>query len=134
MRKLAPVLAFLTVCLFVSNSDGKKQPKTYPEEGKVIGTGTLEHQVGIYSHTYTIESGDKVFLLDCDNRGSIFHHTGEECGGTKKIQVGDVLHFRIEKEWFYIPITETVSNADNSEGEQQGEQKLRILRQELKNN
>jgi hypothetical protein len=44
---------------------------------------------------------------------------GEECGGSKKLQIGDVVHFRIENERAYIPITKI----DNSAGEE----KLRIL-------
>jgi len=49
---------------------------------------------------------------------------GEECGGSKKLQVGDVIHFRIEKGQAYIPITRT----DNSAAEE----KLRILSTALK--
>ena len=124
-------LILLMVSLLAS---GKKQPKTYPEEGKITGTGVLEHQVGIYSHTYTVETNDKVFVLDCDKRGNIFRHTGEECGGEKKFQVGDLVHFRIDKEWFCIPVTENVSDSDRCEHKEQGEQKLRILRQQLKSN
>ncbi len=73
----------------------------------------------MYSHTYKIETDTKVFELDCD-KTAMFHSTGEGCGGDKKLEIGDVIHFRVEKESFYIPL------ADGSE------QKLRILSQELK--
>jgi hypothetical protein len=49
---------------------------------------------------------------------------GEECGGSKKLQVGDVIHFRIDKDRAYIPITKAYNSA--------GEEKLRILSTALK--
>jgi hypothetical protein len=125
------ILSLFACCILMGTALAKKPPKTYPEEGKVIGTGVLEHQVGIYSHSYTVETDVNIFLLDCDKRGGVFHHTGEECGGDKKIQVGDIIHFRVEKEWFYIPVTETNPDSDSGQKEQ-GEERLRVLRLELK--
>jgi hypothetical protein len=49
----------------------------------------------------------------------MFGTMGEECGGTKKLQIGDAIHFRIDKNEAYIPITKT----DNSTAEE----KLHIL-------
>ena len=131
-KRATLLLACLTALIFTSIALAKKAPKVYPQEGKVVGTGVLEHQVGYYSHTYTVETGEKVFLLDCDKSGSFFHHTGEECGGNKKLQVGDVIHFRLEKEWFYIPVTETVKDSDNIDHQEQTDQRPRVLREELK--
>ena len=132
VRRAMLIFICLTVCFFSSVAVAKKPPKAYPEEGKVIGTGVLEHQVGMYSHTYTLETGAKVYLLDCDKRGNVFHHTGEECGGNKRLQVGDTIHFRVEKEWLYIPVTETSTDSDRIDHTEQTEQRLRVLREELK--
>jgi len=98
-----------------------KEPKTYPEEGKIVATGLNEwvinrqHQ---YSHTYTVVTKTKSYMLECGHR-PVFGSMGEECGGSKKLQIGDVIHFRIDKNQVYIPITKI----DNSAAEE----KLHIL-------
>jgi len=103
-----------------------KDAKTYPEEGKIVATGLTEwvinnkHQ---YAHTYTVVTDAKSYLLECGHK-PLFGSMGEECGGSKKLQIGDVIHFRIEKDRAYIPITK----ADNSAAEE----KLRILSTALK--
>ena len=103
-----------------------KEPKTYPEEGKIVATGLNEwvinrqHQ---YSHTYTVVTNTKSYLLECGHR-PVFGSMGEECGGSKKLQIGDVIHFRIDKSQVYIPITKI----DNSAAEE----KLHILSAALK--
>jgi len=65
----------------------------------------------------------KSYLLECGHR-PLFGSTGDECGGSKKLQIGDVIHFRIDKDKAYIPITKT----DNSAAEE----KFRILSTALK--
>jgi hypothetical protein len=132
-RRDALVLACLAAfILLTSAAIAKKQTKVYPQEGKVVGTGVLEHHVGYYSHTYTVQTSEKVLLLDCDKSGNFIHRTGEGCGGNKKLQVGDVIHFRLEKEWLYLPVTETFADIDNIDRQQQTEQRLRVLKEEPK--
>jgi hypothetical protein len=108
-----------------------KAPKTYPEVGKVTGTGTGKRAVGqggtAFTRTYRVETDTKIFELDC-GKMPFFSRTGGECGGEKKLQIGDEIHFRTQKEWVYIPIT----GKDATGKEVSSEQKLRILSEELK--
>lgn len=109
----------------------KKPPKTYSEEGKIIATGFNQFSVNgatVRTHTYTVLTQGKQYVLDCHRRG-FFSSTGEECGGDKKFQLGDTVHFRIEKDSVYIPITEIDTDSHKP---RTGEEKLRILSQELK--
>jgi len=100
---------------------GEKPAKNYPEEGKVVGTGMAERGQEVKSHVYKIETATKIFVLDCGTR---FGFSGGECGGQKKIQIADIVHFRVERSSAFIPI----QGADGHTGEQ----KLHILAQELK--
>lgn len=103
-----------------------KEPKTYPEEGKIVATGVTEWVINSkhqYAHTYTVVTNAKSYLLECSHK-PLFGTMGEECGGSKKLQIGDVIHFRIEKNQAYIPITKI----DNSVAEE----KLHILSTALK--
>lgn len=127
-------LSALVIFALAGIAFAKKEPKTYPEEGKVVGLGTNGHTadnhgmfstnktVTKYSHTYKIQTEKEVLELDC---GKIPFYsnskTGDECGGDKPIKIGDVIHFRIENGWAYIPVTEA------TDGGKQSEQKLRIL-------
>jgi len=120
---------------------GTKDP-TYPEEGKVTATSVNQVPVTTYtqangvtipvktirlSRTYTVQTETKTYDLDCGKTPHMFSRTPGECGGTKKIQVGDSIHFRLQKGWAYIPITEM-----NGGKEESKEQKLRVLNEELK--
>jgi len=96
------------------------QPALYPMVGKIVGTGI--NQV-TRSRTYRISTDTKIYELDC-GKHALFSGTPPECGGEKKLQIGDELHFRIEKDKAYIPVAPSVESS--------GEQKLRILREELK--
>jgi len=103
-----------------------KEPRTYPEEGKILATGLTEWVVNSqhqYAHTYTVVTNAKSYLLECGHK-PLFGSMGEECGGSKKLQIGDVIHFRIDKNQAYIPITKI----DNSVAEE----KLHILSTTLK--
>lgn len=145
-------LVFLSVVLLgilAGTAAAKKEPKSYPEEGKIIGIGTTEHthvngsifgapgtattgNVGSrskYTYTYKVQTGTKILQLDCGQE-AVFHSTGKECGGEKPLKVGDVIHFRIEKGSVYILISARVTiDDDPSKGtrEAQVEQKLRIM-------
>jgi hypothetical protein len=103
-----------------------KEAKSYPEEGKIVATGLSEWVVNNkhqHAHTYTVVTKERSYLLECGHK-PVFGSMGEECGGSKKLQIGDVIHFRIEKDRAYIPITKS----DNSAGEE----KLQILSTTLK--
>ena len=144
-------LTILLLSMLIATAVAKKAPKTYPEEGKIVGTGTTEHthvggsifgapgaattgSIGSrskYTHTYRIQTAIKILDVDCGQE-AMFHSTGKECGGDKPLKVGDVIHFRVEKEWVYIPITAQVANDPSGDSSQathpeQLEQKLRIL-------
>jgi hypothetical protein len=142
-------LTFLALILPVSIAFAKKPPKTYPEEGKVMGSGAAQRTAGggfvlgnapstisvhtVYTRTYKVETDTRMYVLDCGKPPVIFSSTPGECGGDKKIQIGDVIHFRTEKGWAYIPVVQTVTGVyGNVENGVPGEQKLRILSEELK--
>ena len=136
-KKGKPSLSLLALSVFtlamLSVAMAEKEPKTYPESGKVIGIGQSEHtknhpQTGngmgggsysVYSHTYKIETDTKIYELDC-GKTPMFGSTGKECGGDKPMQIGDVIHFRVEKGTAHVAL----SNGS--------EQKLRILNEEAK--
>jgi hypothetical protein len=114
-------LSVLSVTAFANS-----EPKAYPEEGKIVATGLNEWVINSkhqYAHTYTVVTSAKSYLLECGHK-PLFGSMGEECGGSKKLQIGDVIHFRIEKDRVYIPITKT--------GDSIAEEKLRILSTALK--
>src|SRR5580704_15465606 len=69
----------------------EKPPKTYPEQGRITGTGLDRIRM---SHIYKIETAERIYEFDCWSAGS-FGRTGSECGGDKKLQIGDVIHFRL---------------------------------------
>ena len=132
-----PSLYLLGLFIFtvvLSAAAASKEPKAYPELGKVIGIGQNEHtkthprtgnntgggSYSVYSHTYKIETDTKIYEMDCGKTPMFFGSTGQECGGDKPMQIGDVIHFRIEKGSARIPL----SNGS--------EQKLRILNEEAK--
>ena len=126
--KIFHLLVVLTLALVVLSQAGfaKNEPKTYPETGKVIGLGTAKSPArngAVFTRTYKIETDMKIYELDC-GKSPIFARVGGECGGEKKLQLGDEIHFRTQKEWVYIPITE--------KGTDTVEQRLRIISEDLK--
>ena len=137
------VVVLIAPLLLLSTALAKKAPKTYPEEGKIIATAVNELPVTTYTHTgrqnggstvpvrsirrtriYTIQTATKTYELDCGKAPHMFSTKIVECGGDKKLEIGDTVHFRIEKGWAYIPAPEA---ADPTQ-----EQKLRVLNEELK--
>ncbi len=140
MRHQRQIIAVNILLLALSLSlYAKHEPKTYSGNGKVIATGLNEHtksrhqwsdasgnshgggSYSAYSHTYRVETDTRTYELDC-GKTAVFHSTGKACGGDKGLQIGDEIRFRTENDSFYISL------ADGSE------QKLRILKQELKSN
>ena len=86
--------------------------KQYPLEGKVVALGTQQTTDGGGPHapvsttvrrTYTVKSPDRVYVLECPYLMNGFHiHSPSECGGSKYIEIGDVIHFRRVKNDAYI--------------------------------
>jgi hypothetical protein len=87
----AIALTFALAAL-VGPAFAKKEPKTYPEQGKIVGVGTKTY-VGaaptLLYPSYRVETDTKVFELLCGNR--------KGCGGDKKLDIGDALHFRLDQ-------------------------------------
>jgi hypothetical protein len=96
--------------------------KDYPMEGKVAALGTSQELTGggatpvvngaggggghvstIIHRTYTVKSSSRVYVLECPHWMNGFHiHSPSECGGNRKIEIGDVIHFRIAKNHAFI--------------------------------
>ena len=127
--KILRLLIVLTLAHAVLSESAfaKNEPKAYSEMGKITGTGTHGDGPG-FTRTYKVETDTKVYLLDCGKNPFLVipgtTSIGGECGGDKKLQIGDEIHFRTKKEWVYIPITES--------GQAGFEQKLRIISPDLK--
>ncbi len=127
MLRLLFVLTLASVVLS-QGAFAKDEPKTYPEEGKIVGTGTHGARPS-FTRTYKVETSAKIYELDCNKAPFLpgfipgTTSTGGECGGDKKLKIGDVIHFRTKKEWVYLPIQENTGS---------GEQKLRIISEEMK--
>jgi hypothetical protein len=126
--------SILIVTVLAAATFAAKDLKTYPEEGKITGNGqnehtqttgggaTPQHSRSVYSHLYTVQTDTKIYQLDCGKLPT-FHSTGGECGGDKKFETGDVIHFRTEKGNAYVSIVN---------GGQPGEQKLRVINEQLR--
>jgi hypothetical protein len=80
--------------------------KGYPIQGTVIVLGTSQETAGggstsVVTHvrrTYTVKTPTRVFVLECPYWMDGFHiHSPSECGGKKKIEIGDAIRFRVEK-------------------------------------
>jgi hypothetical protein len=139
--RIWPVLlsSFLATTVLAGVAFAEKHPREYPEQGKIVGVGTNGRTVPagntsrtVFTHVYKVETDTKMFQLDC-GKTPLFFSTGGECGGDKKLQIGDVLHFRVKNQWAYIPIMQT--ETDSTTGVKQtvpGEEKLRILSEDLK--
>ncbi len=73
-----------------------------------------------------------MFQLDC-GKTPFFTSTGGECSGDKKLQIGDVLHFRVKDQWAYIPVMQTETDSTTFVKHTVAtEEKLRILSEDLK--
>ena len=92
--------------------------KEYPLQGEVVALGTNQEMIGgppvvngtgggsgdtILHRTYTVKSSTRVYVLECPTSWmNNLVTTVRECVGNKKIAIGDVLHFRVEKDFAYI--------------------------------
>ena len=83
--------------------------KQYPVEGAVTSLGTYEEIGGgtaSIHRTYTVKTPTRVFVLECPYWMDGIHiHTPSECGGNKKIEIGDTIRFRVEKRHAYLQTT-----------------------------
>ena len=89
--------------------------KEYPIQGTVIALGTSQETTGggstsVITHahrTYTVKTPTRVFVLECPYWMDGFHiHSSSECGGKKKIEIGDAIRFRVEKNRAHVLTTE----------------------------
>lgn len=104
---LLSYIAFPAVVL----ADGKD----YPIEGTVTALGTSQETTGggststytVVHRTYTVKTPTRVFVLVCPYWMSGFHiRSASECGGKKKIEIGDAIRFRVEKNRAHLLTTE----------------------------
>jgi len=89
--------------------------KEYPIQGTVIALGTSQETTGggstsVFTHahrTYTVKTPTRVFVLECPYWMDGFHiHSPSECGGKKKIEIGDAIRFRVEKNRAHVLTSE----------------------------
>jgi hypothetical protein len=80
--------------------------KDHPVQGTVTALGTSQDTTGggnatVFTHThrtYTVKTDTRVFVLECPYDMDALHILApSECGGKKKIAIGDAIHFRLEK-------------------------------------
>ncbi|HYM76893.1 MAG TPA: hypothetical protein VE377_13025 [Candidatus Dormibacteraeota bacterium] len=80
--------------------------KDHPMQGTVTALGTSQDTTGggttpVFTHvhrTYTVKTDARVFVLECPyDMEAIPIVAPRECGGKKKIAIGDAIHFRLEK-------------------------------------
>lgn len=86
--------------------------KEHPLQGTVTALGTSQDTTGgggsvpVFTHvhrTYTVRTDTRVFVLECpfDMEGLPIIER-KDCGGKKKIAIGDAIHFRVEKNDAYV--------------------------------
>jgi hypothetical protein len=123
---LAAVIVALSVVAVAGRT--KRLPKVYDEDGKIVATSLNRYMVKDtkkYTHTYTVLTDSKRYLLDCDKKPGMFSTTGEECGPEKqRLKVGEAIQFRMENGWAYISTPEP----DNPSAEQ----RLKILSEDIR--
>ena len=123
LRTLGAItLCVLTIIALHGAAIAKKQPKTYPEQGKVTGSSTAEHLSSfpgphaVHTRVYRVETDTRTYEFECGSQ--------DGCGGTNKLQIGDTVHFRMANGSAFIPAPE--------DGNSTREEKLRIVKEDLK--
>jgi len=124
LRTLVRLLPRITLlCCLALPAIGSATPKQYPIEGTVTALGTQRETNGeIYNthRTYTVKTPTRVFVLECPYDMTGIHISGpSECGGKKKIAIGDTIRLRVNEDYAYLP-------TDNGK-----EQKLSILSESI---
>lgn len=122
--------AALLCCAALTSVAFAGRPKEYPMEGTVTALGTNQEVMSgdtILHRTYTVTTPTKVFVLECpywmNTRTLVLRihapKQSNECGGTKRFEVGNPIRFRVQKDRAYIQ-TDTGK-----------EQKLKILSESM---
>jgi hypothetical protein len=96
-------LLFLGSMAFPATGGGKE----YPMQGTVTALGTSQQTTGgggttpVFTRqhrTYMVKTDARIFVLECPYYMDGLHiGVPSECGGKKKIALGDTIHFRVEK-------------------------------------
>ena len=102
------VLRLVVLCCLALPTIVLAGERTYSVEGKVTGVGTHQETATVgdtllaHTHrTYTVKAPARIFVLECPNDiGNLIG--ARECGGKRKIAIGDNLHFRVEKAYAYV--------------------------------
>ena len=84
--------------------------KEHPEQGTVTAVGTSQDTTGVGStvithvrRTYTVKTDARVLVLECPYDMEALHiFAPSECGGKKKIAIGDAIRFRLEKNHAFV--------------------------------
>lgn len=84
----------------------------HPIEGTVTALGTSQETTGdgkytpVFTHvhrTYTVKTPARIFVLECPYQMDGLHIAApSECGGKKKIAIGDSIRFRVKKNHAYV--------------------------------
>ena len=100
---------------------GLASGKDYPIQGTVTALGTSQETTGgastavaggssVVTHvhrTYTVKTPTRIFVLECPHWMDGFHiYSASECGGKKKIEIGDSIRFRVEKNRAHVLTSE----------------------------
>ena len=108
-------LRAVILCSVVLASSAFAGEKQYPTEGIVSTVGTTQDTSGgdkmpIITHTYrtyVVKTPARIFTLKCPyDMDALRIFSPSECGGKKKIAIGDILHFRVSKRHAYIQTSE----------------------------
>jgi hypothetical protein len=105
-------LALVILCIVAFPSMLFAGDKEHPMEGVVTALGTSQDTTGggdkmpVFTNvhrTYTVKTDTRVFVLECpfDMEGLPVIER-KECGGKKKIAIGDAIHFRVKKNDAYV--------------------------------
>ena len=117
--------------------------KEYPLQGEVVALGINQEMIAappvvhgtgggsgdtIQHRTYTVKSSTRVYVLECPySMNGVHIHAPRECGGEKNIAIGDVIHFRLEKNRAYVQTDKgkeqrlsLVSEAKNEASQKEG--------------
>ena len=86
--------------------------KEHPIQGTITALGTSQETTGgggstpvsTHSHrTYTVRTDSRIFVLECPyNMEGLHIAAPSECGGKKKLAIGDTIHFRVQKNHAFI--------------------------------
>lgn len=84
--------------------------KEHPIQGTVTAVGTSQDTTSVggsvithVRRTYTVKTDARVLVLECPYDMEALHiFAPSECGGKKKIAIGDAIRFRLEKNHAFV--------------------------------